>query len=252
MDDYKGQMTVAGYLPKRYWIRENANMVKYLGQYQVFKEIGFKLWEHPFVFSEVMKRPKGKILDIGMGHGSISWVLKEHGFQIVGIDNYESCWTQLKEEQEKTGIQCINGDARNLSMFGNNEFDIALLISVIEHIPSNTIWCEKRQKLKTGEMLHQEMPEKLKVIAEAVRVVKPGGVVVITSDIYLDFPPDMNISWREMLGIENIDRDVIHDWADLYIQDSPHHKGRTLSVGVIIEKHRKDAHTEILNRVLSN
>jgi len=85
-------------------------------------------------------------------------------------------------------------------------------------------------------MLRAEVPEKRKVIAEALRVVKPGGVVIITSDIYLDYPPGMNISWREMLGLGGIDVTDIGDASDLYISDNPIHKGRILPVGLVLEK----------------
>ena len=248
MKDGSVQMTITGHLAKRSWIEEHEELVEYLQNFSIFDEIGFKLWEHPFIFKEVMKRPHSRILDIGMGHGSISWVLSRHGHQVVGVDQYESCWEKLREIQAETGLKCVNGDARNLEMFQDAEFDIALLVSVIEHIPSNTIWCEKRHVWKTGKMLRQEMPEKMQVISEAVRVVRPGGLVIITSDIYPDYPPDMNISWRDMLGIEEMDRDILHDWPDLCFSGSSSHKGRVVSVGIMIEKNGDNAHQQILRR----
>ena len=197
---------------------------------------GTRYWEYPFAFSLVMEKPGSKILDIGIGRGIFASILKEHGHDVVGVDNYESCWSSMKEVMDKTGITCIHADARDLNPIGDGEFDIALLISMIEHVPSNTIFCEKRQTIKTGAMLEAEIPQKLKVISEAVRVVRPGGIVVITSDIYIDYPAEMNLSWRKMLGLPGIDREDVNDLNDAYLYDNPIHKGRILPVGVVIKK----------------
>ena len=130
----------------------------------------------------------------------------------------------------------MNGDARDMSMIPDNIFDIALLISVIEHIPSNTIYCEKRQAWKSGEMLKAENPEKQRVISEMNRVVKPGGVSLITTDMYLDYPQDMNLSWVDLLGLPGVERDDLTTTDDLFIVDDPLHKGRVAPVGIVIEK----------------
>ncbi len=232
-----GHLKTKGCFAERSWCRENRRIIRYLLGFEELriKMHGTRFWEYPFAFKEVMKRPKSRIVDIGIGRGAFASVLVKNGHQVVGVDNYGSCWSVTRDQREKEGIDYIDADARNLAI-QDGQFDLALLISMIEHVPSNTIFCEKRRTVKTAEMLRAEVPEKRKVIAEALRVVKPGGVVIITSDIYLDYPPGMNISWREMLGLGGIDVTDIGDASDLYISDNPIHKGRILPVGLVLEK----------------
>jgi len=228
--------TASGYFATRKWCKENAQIIRYLQSHTDLYMQGGRFWEYPFVFKRVMERPGSRIVDIGIGEGVLASILSEHGHHVIGVDNYDSCWGDLKRTMDKTGVPCVNADARNLSVFKDEQFDIALLISVIEHIPSNTIWCEKKKTTKTGRMLSEEMPEKLKVITEALRVVRSNGLVILTSDIYLDYPPDMNISWQELIGVEGIDRENFSDLKEIYLSDNPIHKGRVVPVGIVIEK----------------
>lgn len=230
-----------GYYATRKWCRENAKLIRLLQSYPDLYMHGGRFWEYPFVFKLLMERPESRIIDIGIGEGVFASILAKHGHQVIGVDNYASCWRDLNNTLVKTGIPSVNADARNLGMFKDEQFDIALLISVIEHIPSNTIWCENRKITKTGDLLREEVPQKLRAISETLRVVKPGGLVIITSDIYLDYPPDMNISWKELLGVKGIDREVFNDLNEIYLNDNPIHKGRELSVAIVIEKHGNSA-----------
>jgi len=233
----------------RSWCRTHAPLIRELQSFANLDMQGTRFWEYPFALKHILERPKSNILDIGIGQGIFATILSRLDYRVTGVDNYESCWNQLKSTLGRTGIECVHGDARNLTMFDEATFDIALLISIIEHIPSNTIWCEKRKTAKTGDMLKAENGEKSRVVEEAIRVVKPGGKVIITSDVYLDYPQAMNISWKELLGISGIDREDITVWDDLYICDYPIHKGRVLPVAVTIEKLQSAADMELPNRL---
>jgi ubiquinone/menaquinone biosynthesis C-methylase UbiE len=229
-------MKAAGTLATRSWCRENANIIRYLLQFKELGQTGTRFWEYPFVFKHVMSRPKSKILDIGIGEGIFATILENSGHEVLGVDNYESCWTDHERIMKNTGIKVMNQDARDLSVFPDCSFDITILLSVIEHIPSNTIFCEKRRVIKTGQMLDEEIPDKRRVISEALRVLRPGGLLIITSDIYLDYPPEMNISWRKLIGLAGVGREDITDHNDLFFSDNPIHKGRVLPMGVLISK----------------
>jgi len=234
--------SVAGYYGQRSWCRSNAVLISHLQENRELDMQGTRMWEYSFVLKKVLERPNATILDIGIGEGVFAAILARKGYRVTGVDNYQARWNDLKSTQAKTGIECIDADARNLHMFQEASFDIALLISMIEHVPSNTIWCEKRKMVKTGDMLKEENPEKRMVIDEALRVVKPGGMLILTSDIYLDYPPEMNISWRELLGIGGIDRENFNGSDDLFICDNPIHKGRVLPIAVTIEKSQGVSH----------
>jgi 2-polyprenyl-3-methyl-5-hydroxy-6-metoxy-1,4-benzoquinol methylase len=230
------KQTKHGDYARRSWCRTHASLIRDLESTSGLNMIRGRFWEYPFVFEKVMERPNSRVIDIGMGDGHLAALLARQGHQVVGVDIDASSCRISKAGLDASGLKRLQADARNLEMVSDNQFDTALLISVIEHIPSNTIWCEKRQTLKTGVMLREEIPEKVKAIREALRVVKPEGRVILTSDIYLDYPADMNISWKELLGLEGIDRGDFNKMEDLYITDNPIHKGRGLSVAVVIEK----------------
>jgi 2-polyprenyl-3-methyl-5-hydroxy-6-metoxy-1,4-benzoquinol methylase len=221
---------------KRSWCREHASLIRHLENVPGLNMIRGRFWEYPFVFEKVMERPNSRIIDIGMGDGVFAKMLSEKGHQVTGVDSHESCRSSSQDKISRDGLECFQADARCLEAFHDNQFDTALLVSVIEHIPSNTIWCEKRQTLKTGAILRAEIPEKVKALKEALRVVIPGGRVIITSDIYLDYPSEMNISWKELIGLTGIDRADFSRTDDLYITDNPIHKGRGLAIAIIIEK----------------
>lgn len=219
----------------RSWCVTNGEIIRYLLQFPDLGMSGTRYWEYPFVFKEVMKRPNSRILDMGIGRGVFASILKSQGQQVFGVDTFEGEWSKYEKRFKDNGIRVINADCRKLPIKAG-EFDITLLISVIEHVPSNTIFCEKRRVTKTGEMLRAENPEKINVIKEAFRVIKPGGVLILTSDIYLDHPTDMNISWRDLIGVEGLDRCDVKDLSDVYVVDNPIHKGRVCNVGLVFKK----------------
>ena len=65
-----------------------------------------------------------KILDIGCGSGWISYYLKKEGFNIV------LCDTTCCIGYDDTVVHIINNDQ---IPFKKNEFDVALLVSVLHH-----------------------------------------------------------------------------------------------------------------------
>jgi SAM-dependent methyltransferase len=232
----ESKLMISGYLAKRSWCLENQQTIRYLQSFSNLYMNDTRFWEYPFVFTNIKGRSQSKIIDIGCGQGTFAKILSMQGHRVIGVDNYESCWKDMENDLTKTGLRFANSDARDLKEFSDGEFDIALLISVIEHIPSNTIYCEKNRVPKTAAMLAAENPAKLAAISEALRVLKPNGLLIMTSDLYLDYPMDMNISWHELLGLEGLDIKDVSDARDLFISDNQIHKGRIMPVGFIIEK----------------
>lgn len=234
---------ITGYLPLRSWCRNNINTFNKLKQHQDLRSDATRFWEYPFVYKMIRQRTKardGYILDIGGGDGSFSKVLSDK-YTVAVADNYDSpCWKDLEKNKNKD-LTYISNDCRNLDKVEDELFDISILLSVIEHVPSNTIYCEKRGMIKNAKLLASENKDKLKAIHEALRVTKKGGIVIITTDIYLDHPDDMNISWKELLGLDGFNRDDIvkldqSTMADLYMIDNPIHKGHVLPICITIEK----------------
>jgi len=81
-----------------------------------------------------MKIKEGKIIDLGCGFGFSSEVLKELGFEVVGIDISE----KMVEYTRSKGIEAIVGDFRELKKyFGKNSFDYGISISSLQWISKN-------------------------------------------------------------------------------------------------------------------
>jgi len=77
---------------------------------------------------------EGKVIDLGCGFGFSSEILKELGFEVVGIDISEK---MVKYTRSK-GIEAIVGDFRELEKyFEKDSFDYGISISSLQWISKN-------------------------------------------------------------------------------------------------------------------
>ncbi len=100
-----------------------------------------------------------KILEIGAGTGRYSIALAKEGYDVTAIELAEKNIEILM--QNSKGIQNIDsyqGDALDLSRFSDNCFDLTLVLGPMYHL--------------------YEKKDQLKALNEAVRVTKPGGVIM--------------------------------------------------------------------------
>ena len=100
------------------------------------------------------------ILEIGAGTGRYSVVLAKQGLPVTAVELIEHNLEVLRSKLNGTeSINVIQGNALDLSIFGNNSFDLTMLLGPMYH-------------LFTRE-------DKLKALSEAVRVTKPGGYILV-------------------------------------------------------------------------
>lgn len=98
------------------------------------------------------------VLDVGCGHGFItSMIAKNTKARVTGTDFSKSAVSQAGEFYKLPNLSFVDGDAKKLP-FDDNSFDLVVSSEIIEHIPG---------------------PQD--VIEEFYRVVKPGGLVLITT-----------------------------------------------------------------------
>lgn len=101
-----------------------------------------------------------KVLEIGAGTGRYSIALAREGFQVTAVELVEKNLRELKENScGLTNIEAYQGDALDLSRFDDNTFDVTLSFGPMYHL-----YDEKDQH---------------KALDEAVRVTKPGGVILV-------------------------------------------------------------------------
>jgi len=133
-----------------------------------------KQWEYPFAINMIMAHQKEhslkeiKLADVGGGGGLLSPYLSSLGLGVTVFDiNWASCHDGDPEYTEKTRIRWAEKNGLKMewgSIFNipaeDETFDIVTCISVVEHVP-----------------------EKKYAFMEMLRVLKPGGVLIVTYDL---------------------------------------------------------------------
>jgi len=110
------------------------------------------------IFENLDLKGKEKVLEIGCGRGFYLKTLKTvwPGLNITGIDVNQKYLDKARNFLEGLDVKLIVGDATKLP-FKNQTFDRIIASEVLEHIPNDQ-----------------------KAIYEMHRVLKPGGIVLIT------------------------------------------------------------------------
>ena len=101
---------------------------------------------------------KDRVLDIGCGNGRLIDLFENKSIKYTGVDFSEKLIEIAKKERGKKG-KFIKANALNMP-FENNSFDVIFSVAVLHHIPSKE--------------------NRIRFISEANRVLKPGGVCVLT------------------------------------------------------------------------
>ena len=101
--------------------------------------------------------PGDSVLDVGCGNGKSSAALIAAGFKVTGVDFSEEAVDRCSAQV--AGMRCVCASATSLP-FSDGEFDGVVMIHILEH-------------------LTQEETET--AVSEAVRVLRPGGKILVRS-----------------------------------------------------------------------
>jgi len=104
--------------------------------------------------------PKSKILEVGAGTGRYSIALAMEGYDVAAVELVENNLEILR--RNAAGLENITsyqGDAENLHLFADNSFDAVLVLGPMYHLFEKT--------------------EQHRALDEAIRVAKPGGVIMV-------------------------------------------------------------------------
>lgn len=98
-----------------------------------------------------------RILDIGAGTGRYSVPLAEEGYDVTAVELVKHNLGRLR--QKCPSVKAYQGNAMKLSKFADKSFDLTLLFGPMYHL--------------------HEKEEKQKALAEAKRVTREGGVILV-------------------------------------------------------------------------
>ncbi len=100
-----------------------------------------------------------RVLELGAGTGRYSIALAREGMKVTAVELVESNLTILRaKSRDMENLESFQGDATDLSRFGDHSFDVTLVLGPMYHL--------------------YEGKEVNSAIDEAVRVTKPGGVLL--------------------------------------------------------------------------
>ncbi len=100
-----------------------------------------------------------RVLEVGAGTGRYSLALAREGMDVTAVELVESNLAVLRENSKGTeNIRSFQGDAIDLGRFPDHSFDLTLLFGPMYHL--------------------YEAEEVNRAIDEAIRVTKPGGIMM--------------------------------------------------------------------------
>src|SRR5260370_38593683 len=126
-----------------------------------------RIWEYPWLWFHLKDLPRNaRVLDIGSERSPFPWQLATRGFHVTVSDVSDEYWNVWKQASRRLGVapRLRILDSQDLAL-PTGSLDVYESISILEHVP------------------HKEA-----AIAEAARVLKPGGLLLLTFDIC---EPDM-------------------------------------------------------------
>ena len=162
-------------LPREYWTRPIAASL--VGCFAFQENNCTRSFEYPWAFEALKIFPGARVLEIGGGLSGLQFVLDRHGCEVINVDpgmaargvgwpvDQDSIGTLNRRFGTRVHLKnCFIETAGLEDAF----FDRAVSVSAIEHIPEDDI---------------------LTILSHIRRVLKPGGLLVLTVDLFLDLQP---------------------------------------------------------------
>jgi len=161
-----------------------------------------RAFEYPWIFETVSPSPGMKVLEIGGSLSGLQCALNLAGCDVVNVDPGDAFFTGLwKATTENVNrLNRIFGTTVTLKQcyleeagFPGEHFDRVLSVSVCEHVPEDALKA---------------------MLTEIYRVLKPGGQLILTVDLFLNVHPfepaqsneyghNVSIKWMtEVSGLE--------------------------------------------------
>ena len=107
-------------------------------------------------------RPEGKLLEVGVGNGNFSILMKELGWQVEGIEPDP----QAAKIAQSSGVKVMEGAIEDVNLSASS-YDAIVIHHVIEHIPDpKAVLAKLINSLKPGGILVSIAPNPVGMIAQ--------------------------------------------------------------------------------------
>jgi 2-polyprenyl-3-methyl-5-hydroxy-6-metoxy-1,4-benzoquinol methylase len=141
-----------------------------------------KFWEYPWILANLHLEPHLTVLDAGCGRAPLQFFLAEMSMKMTGIDPNENVgWHGIdKRLARKYGVD-IQYKVEGMEKIGfpDESFDRVISVSVIEHCRADIVKDDLRTPQSKADKKLQA-----KMMKEMARVLKKGGLLVVTVDIF--------------------------------------------------------------------
>lgn len=163
--------------------------------------------EYPWAILNAKLEKPMKILDVGSGISIFPVYLASKGHEVYSIDFDEILMNRVSPELAKLSSVNVNysfGDATKIN-FEDESFDRVFCISTIEHL---------EEEFHDGKYVnHHKKNLDIKAIGEMLRVLKPGGMLVLTFDW------SENIDDQRSYKLDDIYERVLKSYTKFLIHD---------------------------------
>ena len=128
---------------------------------------------------------RSRILELGAGTGRYSIALAKEGMDVTAVELVEKNLAVLRKNGKGLpNLHSFRGDAADLSRFPDNAFDVTLSLGPMYHL--------------------YEAEEVDRAIDEAIRVTKPGGVMLFLCEDHASASPPYMLPTRYSLATVRI------------------------------------------------
>lgn len=108
-----------------------------------------------YAFLHRYARPPGRLLDLGCGDGTVLYLARRDGWEVLGVELFPE---QTALVRERLGLDVVTSDIMSYDV-GPIPYDVVVLTHVLEHLPDPLAAMEKiRGLLKPGGVGVLEFP----------------------------------------------------------------------------------------------